>query len=110
VTTALTWASLVAQLTFIGLMATAIVIVRGDATLRNLSRATLLYGWAIVMQAVSLAAHSLIAEWFWAAVNAATLAAAAFCLNAVRRRRALKAERVQADAERTLREWRGGLR
>jgi hypothetical protein len=68
--------SIVAGLSYIGLMATALIASHGDVPLRKLSRAVRLYGWAIA---------------------------------AARQRRGLKAERVQVDAERTVRDWRGDL-
>lgn len=99
-----------AGLVYIGLMVVALVTTRGDASLRNLSRAVRIYGWAITAETLLLAArlvqHRSI---FWIALAVATLGMAVYCQYAARQRRNLKADRVQLDAERTVRDWRGGL-
>jgi hypothetical protein len=98
-----------AGLVFIGLMVAALVITRGDVPLRNFTRAVHLYGWATGAQAVVLAVHLATADWLWLAVSTATLAMAVRCVYVTRQRRDLKADRVQAEAGRTVRDyWRGG--
>jgi hypothetical protein len=111
VTAALTLISLTAGLAFIGLMVAALVTTRGDVPIRNLSRALRLYGWAVAMQAIVLTVRVVTANWLWVVVNATTLAIVTYCIRATRQRRDLKAQRVQAEAERTVRDyWRGGIR
>lgn len=107
---AFTLISLVSGIAYIGLMLAALLTTRGDVSLRNLSRAVHLYGWAIVTQAVVLAADIARSEWLWVAVAALNLAIVTYCMHVLRQRRDLKAQRVQAEAERTVRDyWRGGI-
>jgi hypothetical protein len=68
-----------------------------------------LYGWAIAAQCVVLAVWIATIDAVWIAVSAATLGATILARRAARQRRGLKAERVQVDAERTVRDWRGDL-
>lgn len=99
-----------ASLIYIGLMFWALATTRQDAPLRNLSRAIKLYGWAIVAESAVLVARLVQARWFWSLLAIATIAAAGYCQRSVRKRRDLRAARVMADAERTVRDFgRGGI-
>jgi hypothetical protein len=108
--TALTLVSLAAGLSYIGLMATALIASHSDVPLRKLSRVVDLYGWAIAAQCVVLAVNIATVDVVWIAVSAATLGATILARRLTRQRRDLKAERVQLDAERTVRDWGGDLR
>jgi hypothetical protein len=101
-----------ASLSFIGLMVTCLVITRGDASLRNLGRAVQMYGWAAAAEVIVLGVRIATIERtgiVWVLLALATIGMAVYSQYATRQRRALKGRRVQAEAERTVRDWRGDL-
>jgi hypothetical protein len=105
----ITWTGTVAGIVYITLMVAALLVTRGDASLRRLGLGLRLYGWAIASTVVALVAKIATGQWFWAAVSVAEIAVVAYCIYVLRQRRTLKAERVLADAERAVRAWRGDL-
>ena len=98
---------------YIVLMVAAFVVSRGatKTSLRRLTAAVRLYAAAAATEAVALVAHLADVRedgWLWPLVSAATLTFTALALKATRERRALKGDRVVADAERTVHDWTGG--
>jgi hypothetical protein len=105
--TALIVTSLVANLTFIALMVVAFFDQRVGATLRQLDRAVRLYGWAGAAEAAVLIVRLFDGAYGWALLAAGTAGIVFLCQHVTRQRRNLKADQVQAAAERTVQDWRG---
>lgn len=103
----------VAGVTFMATMIAALLVSRGGTrvSLRRLTVAIRLYVIAIVAEAGALVAHLADVQddgWIWPLLSAATLTCAVLALRATWERRALRGDRVVADAEQTVREWTGG--
>jgi hypothetical protein len=108
------WISLFFSVSFLVLMVAGIFAAGASdrISLHRLTLAMRLYAAATVAETCHLACKLIDVPnggWLWVALSLFNLACAVAALTFTSKRRELKAKRVQAEAERTVRDyWRGG--